>query len=336
MAADEATFFYTLATGAYFSGTVALLNSLTVSGNPGRLVVADAGLTGEQRARLEPHAEVVAMPADVAARPFLAKPYAARTQDRGVAVFIDSDMLVTRSLEPYVDLARDGVICVFADHVEARGRSFDTWRDLLGLRSPVRPQTYVNAGFVSLSVDHFPWFLERWLELCLRAPPDQAMTTPAAPFYAADQDVLNALLASEVPARGIRLLPEEEAVYWDELREVELVDADALECRFRGRRPAILHYSFAPKPWAPRGWLRVKDDAFVRLLPRVLSGDDVALRLDPGELPFWLRGDRRARLFLRSADTAHAGLKHVVSLLPERLRRPLLRLRERVYEGLRR
>jgi hypothetical protein len=336
MAVDEATFFYTLATGAYFPGTVALLNSLRLCGNRDRLVVADAGLSVEQRSRLERHAEVVMMSADVAAKPFLAKPYAAREQDGGVAVFVDSDMLVTGSLEPYIELARDGAICVFADHVEARGRSFDTWRELLGLRSPVRRQTYVNAGFICLSLDHYPWLIDRWLELCLRAPSDQVMTTPAAPFYAADQDVLNALLASEVPADRIRLLPDEEEVYWDDLGEVDVVDAGTLECRFRGRRPAILHYSFAPKPWSPRGWLRVKDDAFVRLLPRVLSGDDVVLRLKPGELPFWLRRDRRARLFLRAADTAHAALKGLLSVLPGRARGPLLRLRERVYEGLRR
>ena len=336
MAADEATFFYTLATGAYFPGTVALLNSLRLSGNSGELVVADAGLSAEQRARLERHATIVPLPGDVAATPYLAKPYTPRSQERGVAVLIDSDMLVTRSLEPYIEVARDGSICVFADHVEARGRRFDEWSDLLGLDAPIRSQTYVNTGFVCLSVDHFPRFFERWFELCLRASSDQAMTTPAAPFYAADQDVLNAILASEVPSEIIRVLPEREEVYWDDLREVEVVDGATLECRFRGGRPAILHYSFAPKPWAPRGWLRVKHDAFVRLLPRVLSAQDVPLRLDASELPFWLRGHSSATLFLRATDTVHVAAKRLVSVLPDALRRPLLWLRERVYEGLRR
>jgi hypothetical protein len=333
MASDEATFFYTLATGAYFAGTVALLNSLRLCGNEGELVVADAGLTTEQRSRLENHAEIAPLPAEIAAIPYLAKPYAARAQKRGVAVLIDSDMLVTRSLEPYVALARNGEICVFADHVEARERRFDEWVGLLGLREPLRRETYVNAGFVCVSVDHFPGLLERWFELCLRAPADQAMTTPSAPFFAGDQDVLNALLASELPADAIQVLPELEEVYWDELRDVEVVDVSTLECRFRGTRPAILHYSFAPKPWAPRGWARVKDDAFVRLLPRVLFRSDVALPLAPAELPLWLRPDRRARLLVRTLDAVHVVAKRVYQLAPPALRKRLLAVRARLHAG---
>jgi hypothetical protein len=333
MASDEATFFYTLATGAYFAGTVALLNSLRLCGNSGELVVADAGLSQEQRARLEPHARIARLPADVAARPYLAKPYATLAQERGVAVLIDSDMLVTRSLEPYVTLARNGEICVFADHVEARERRFDEWAEVLGLRAPLRRQTYVNAGFVCISVDHFPGLLERWLELCLQAPADQAMTSPSAPFFAGDQDVLNPLLASEVPAGAVRVLPEWEEVYWDELRSVEIVDESTLECRFRGTRPAILHYSFAPKPWAPRGLMRVKDDAFVRLLPRVLFRSDVALPLAPAELPLWLRPGWRARLLVRALDAIHVVVKRVYRLAPPALRRRLLAVRARLYGG---
>jgi hypothetical protein len=333
MASDEATFFYTLATGAYFAGTVALLNSLRLCGNEGAVVVADAGLSPEQRSRLENHAEIAPLPAEIAAVTYLAKPYAARAQERGVAVLIDSDMLVTRSLEPYVALARDGEICVFADHAEARERRFDEWVEVLGLRAPLRPHVYVNSGFVCVSVDRFPGLLERWFELCLRAPADQAMTTPSAPFFGADQDVLNALLASEVPAGAVRVLPESEEVYWDELRSVQVVDETTLECRFRGTRPAILHYSFAPKPWGPRGWVRVKDDAFVRLLPRVLFRSDVALPLAPVELPPWLRPGRRARLLVRTLDAVHVVAKRVYQLAPPALRRRLLAVRARLHAG---
>lgn len=333
MASDEATFFYTLATGGYFAGTVALLNSLRLCGNEGELVVADAGLSPEQRSRLETRAQIAPMPADVAARPYLAKPYAARSQERGVAVLIDSDMLVTRSLEPYVALARDGAICVFADHGEARERRFDEWAEVLGLTSPLRRQTYVNAGFVCVSVDHFPGLLERWFELCLRAPADQPMTTPSAPFFAADQDVLNALFASELPADAVHLLPEREQVYWDELRNVEVVDESTLECRFRGTRPAILHYSFGPKPWSPRGWVRVKDDAFVRLLPRVLFRSDVVLPLAPAELPPWLRPGWRARLLVRALDAVLVVAKRVYQVAPPALRRRLLAVRGRLHAG---
>lgn len=333
MAGNGETTFYTLATGAYFPGTVALLNSLRLCGNPGELIVADAGLDAEQRSSLERHVEIVPMPADLAARLTLAKPYAGRLQERGVAVLIDSDMLVTRSLERYIALARRGAICVFADHAEARERRFEEWGRLLGLRAPLRRQTYLNAGFVCVSVDHFPKLLERWFELCSLAPADQLMTTPSAPFYAGDQDVLNALLASEVPAGAVRVLPQRDEVYWDDLRKVEVVDPSTLECRFQGERPAILHYSFGPKPWAPRGWVRVKEDAFVRLLPRVLFGNDVALRLEPAELPFWLRPGRRARMLVRALDAVHVCAKWVYAATPPGIQKRLLAIRARLHAG---
>jgi hypothetical protein len=72
---DEATF-YAAANSRFFVGAVALLNSLRLSGNGGELVILDVGLEPSQRRLLEPHVRIVDVPAEVASRPYLVKPYA--------------------------------------------------------------------------------------------------------------------------------------------------------------------------------------------------------------------------------------------------------------------
>ena len=326
--------FYTVADSGFFPGVVALLNSLRLTGNDAPLVVVDAGLTASERSRLTKHTRLVPLPEDSPLGPHAAKPYAARLQDTGVAVLIDSDMIVTKRLDPYVALAQEGPICLFPDHRSARGRQCAEWSEVLGLRAPLRRRMYMNSGFVCLSVDHQRDFLARWSELSALIPVDQGFTTPAAPFYALDQDVLNALIASEVAHDAVVELPADEEVYWDELRDVEILDRDTLESRFRGGAPAILHYSFRPKPWERAAWVRVVDDAYVRLLPRVLFADDVALRLDPAEFPTWVRPGRGARAVVRALDAGHRSVKAAIAATPAPLRIRLLGLRNGVVRAV--
>ena len=66
--------FYTISSAGYFPGTVALLNSLRLTGNAGELVVLDRGLLPDQRARLEPQARVVDLPVGAEGHPTLTKP----------------------------------------------------------------------------------------------------------------------------------------------------------------------------------------------------------------------------------------------------------------------
>ncbi len=105
----EATFF-TITDEQYFLGTVALLNSLRIAGNHGPLVVLDMGLSRAQRLRLSAHARVVSIQMGHTRRPWMLKTFPRFFDPNGVAIIIDSDMIVTRSLKYVVDHAAAGRI----------------------------------------------------------------------------------------------------------------------------------------------------------------------------------------------------------------------------------
>jgi hypothetical protein len=329
----EATF-YTIADAGFFPGLVALLNSLRLTGNSGELVALDRGLTPAQRALLEGEVTLVELPESHAGRPMLLKAYPHLLGAAGTIVLVDSDMIVTRPLADIVSRAQAGWICAFPDHRSHRERWFAEWQDELELRAPLRRRTYLNAGFLALSAEHWPDLLGRWWELCDRVPRDQHFGRFEQPFWAGDQDVLNAILASEVPEEALAELPGHEEAYPDDLLEVEVVDERTLRCELHGRPTAILHYALGPKAWERRAWVRVRDDAYVRLLPRLLFGDDVAVRLDPKNVPLWLRPGARARAFVRGADLAHGGLRGAVHVLPQPVRDRAFALRNSVFRRL--
>jgi hypothetical protein len=315
--------FYTAANARFFVGAVALVNSLRLSGNAGELVVLDAGLEPSQRRLLAPHARIVDVPAEVAARPYLVKPYAHRLEPRGVVVLIDCDVIVTRALADLVAAARDGKLCFFPDHPLARGRWFPEWESVLRLRSPLRRRSYLGAGWVALSVDATPGFLERWWEVCRLVPSGPVLVDPREPFDAADQDALNALLMSEIDDEAIAVLPETDLALWDVLGDVEAVDLATLEVRQGGAAPAILHYSFSPKPWEPSAWLRVRPDAF----GAPASACALRRRRHRAALPA-----RRARVAAsgsgrparpRRLDSAHGAARAVTVAMPGPVRRRL-------------
>ena len=329
----EATF-YTIADAGFFPGLVALLNSLRLTGNAGELVVLDRGLTPRQRALLEEHVTLAELPAALAGRPMLLKAYPHLLEAAGIVVIVDSDMIVTRPLAEITSLAADGRICAFPDPPPHRGRWFAEWEQELGLRAPLRRRKYLNAGFVALSADHWPQLLGRWWELCDRVPREQHFGRFEQPFWAGDQDVLNAILSSEVPEEALAELPEEGEAYPDDLLETVVVDERTLRCALRGRALTILHYSLGPKAWERKALVRLRDDAYVRLLPRLLFGDDVAVRLEPESVPLWLRPGGRARAVVRGADLVHGGIRGAVHALPQPVRDGALALRDAVFRRL--
>ena len=108
---------------------MALLNSLRLSGNDGELVILDRGLEHDQRARLEPFARIVEVPAEREGHPAILKPFAHLFDPKGVVVILDSDMLVVRDLGWVIERAAAGGICLVPDPIPDRWRP--EWADEL-------------------------------------------------------------------------------------------------------------------------------------------------------------------------------------------------------------
>ncbi len=124
----------------------------------------------------------------------------------------------------------------------------------------------------------------------------------ADPLYFLDQDVINAVIRA-------RLEPGRVAEYDARLAPIppfsglRLEDAAALSCRYEdGAEPFLLHHA-SRKPWL----VRMRANVYSRLLTRLLLGDDVALRLDPGQLPLRLRDGGAATAARLATDVGIGG-----------------------------
>jgi hypothetical protein len=302
----------TVSNSRFFPGTVALLNSMALTGNRHPVTVLDVGLAAGQRRLLDRHCCVVDGERHAQA-PLLFKPFGHGVQS-GVVVVADSDMIFTGSLERILAEAREGGICAFAD--PDSGRWFAEWEQIFDLSGPLRRETYVNTGLIAFSATRWGWLLSRWLEACTRIPEgsliagtaqDRSVRANGAshPVAKGDQDALNALLMSEVPAGAVVIQPAGgQAFFWN-LRATRVVDRSTLACESGGRRVTVLHFNGVPKPWEPASWRRVRRDAYSRLLPRVLFADDVPIRLEPASFPIWMRADPSSAVSLTALEIVH-------------------------------
>ena len=268
-----------------------MLDSLRRSGNAAPAFVVDAGLQLDQRKRLSAVAQVLTPPPEVRGlHPLFMKLTAELFWSSGVVVLLDSDMIVTSLLGDLIEQAVAGRIAVHPDHGITKGRQFEEWAGTFELRAPLRAQRFVNTAPLALSLDRWPHFLERWRHACRQLPPDWPSQGFLGPFGLADQDALNALLMSEIPAEAIWIGSDVRTVHADGLGEVEIVEARSLACRYRGAAPVVLHYGLDPKAWERSGWRRVRaDDAYVRLLRRLLFERGARIAVRPSEVPIWLR-----------------------------------------------
>jgi hypothetical protein len=321
--------FYTVSTARYFPGTVALLNSLRLTGNEGELVVLDVDLTNEQKARLDPHCTLVDVPRRVAVNPLLLKPFPASLGASGVVVIIDSDIIVTGDLSRVLGEAGAGKICAYPD--SQSDRWFPEWEHLFELSAPLRRQGYVNSGFIAFSSASWPELLRRWQVGSETIPSALTRAGGAArdtPLWDGDQDALNAILMSEVPAGALAVLPGDEApASTRDRHRVRIADLHRLSCSVGGLPTVLVHSAGTPKPWQDDGWQRrIWADGYARLLPRVLFEHDVCVRLRPQDLPLWLRPGYRGRVIARALDVGHLTLRTT----PRRIRDSLaLRVRRR-------
>jgi hypothetical protein len=325
--------YVTVADAGYFLGAVAMLNSLRLTGNEGELVVIDRGLTPAQRASLEPHARVLELSAeDRAKHAYFQRQLVYRYGLDGVLVFVDSDMLVTASLAPIVEKAANGKIVVYPNHPSGWHRFFPEWEEVFELEAPLRRQRYANAGLVAFSTEHWPELLQRWERACTHIDPARIFDGNwHQPFWAGDQDALNALLMSEVPAEAVAEGDQAETLLFDSVNDGTIEDAQTLRLTLNGVPIRFIHYGLSPKAWQRQGWRRIReDDTYARLLPRVLFAEDVALRLEPAGVPPWIRPGLVGRIALVGIGGVHTAVDMIKRRDVAPIKRQVLALRRRL------
>jgi hypothetical protein len=270
--------FYAVSDGDHFLGLVTLLNSLRLAGHREPFFVADCGLEEWQRDLLAGHADVVTV--DVPSAPYLLKPLVPLDRPADVMALLDADLMVLRSLAALLESAAAGRIVAFADPVSHR---FDPrWEALLHL-PPLRRQPYVNSGLLVLPADPGTRVLQATAVGGVQV--DYARTRPAGgqssdPFYYLDQDVLNGVLASLVQPNELEILETRLAPH-PPFAGLRRIGGEGRRYGYAdGSEPYVLHH-IDRKPWLSA----TRRNLYSELMPRLLLGDGVTVRLDAKNVP---------------------------------------------------
>jgi hypothetical protein len=291
---------YTVANEAFFPGLVGLVTSLRVHGHSGPVIVGDSGLKPEQAEAISHEALIVPMPPDLP--PPFAKPVAPLEHPDDVMIFLDADILCVRPLDPLIARARAGSILAVED-VGRVGLSHHMWRqweDRLEL-GPLREASYINSGFFALPRENGMTFFTVLAECLGRVDPDETFVRPglradlSLPFFYADQDVANAVLASARFRERTEVLPHSAAPH-PPFRGIKV--SSGLSCFGEdGERPYFLHH-VRQKPWS----VPLPSNPYTELLVEFIH-HPLAPRFDESQLPLFLRAGRTARTarHLRSA-----------------------------------
>jgi hypothetical protein len=286
------TAFYCVSSGMYFIGAVSLVNSLRLLGHDEPIFVLDTGLSPAQRELLRREATLVPSPGEVT--PFLLKTVAPLRHPAEVVVLLDADIILTRPLGELIDRASHGrVLAVEHGH----DRFFPQWGELLGLGAS-RPRPYVSSSLVLMGGPPGKRLIRLLHEVqprigIERTPysepaPDLASltrgfeeTAAEQPFFFADQDALNAILASEIDPGQIEVLDRraEAIIPFTGLR---VIDETRLRCAYDdGTEPYGVHHYLPAKPWLQA----TAPGVYTQLMLRLLHGSDVAIQVPEAELP---------------------------------------------------
>ena len=259
-------------------------------------MLVDAGLTPEQRRLVGDHVVLVPAPAGLHAI-FLA-PIGPLRVAADVAVILDADVIVVRPLTPLIDAARSGRLVAFTNNEPNDDRFFPEWRSMLTLGPLVR-RSYLNAGQLVIPASLRDKVVVPWVEGQSKLDLRRTWLGTARlsdPFYFADQDVLNAVVAANLVDDELLTLDHRLAPH-PPFPGLRLLDAEHLVCSYaNGERPYLLHHTMA-KPWLEA----TKSNVYSRLLPRVVLAPDVVLRVDRKQLPLRLREGKPAAIDRRRA-----------------------------------
>ena len=278
----SAAAFYCVSSPVYFLGAVGMINSLRLTGHGEPVYVLDCGLDDAQRALLAREATVVDAPPG--REPFTLKTHAPLHHPAAIRVLIDADLVITRPLTDLLERAAGGSVVAFENPVD---RHVPEWGELLDL-GPVRRQPYLCSGLVALGEPAGTEVLELMADRQARVDFDRGYFGANDRAYAleyADQDVLNAILGSRLDADRVvgldsRLAP------MPPFEGLRVVDEETLHCEYAdGTQPYAVHQSLPVKPWLES----ITDGPYSRLLRRLLTGDDVAIRVPDAMIPRSLR-----------------------------------------------
>jgi hypothetical protein len=301
------TAFYCVADAAYFLGAVGMINSLRLQDHDEPIYLLDLGLERWQRELLA--AEVTIVPAPAQTPPHLAKTYAPRKHLADVKILIDTDMIVTRPLDELIGRAARGKVIGFRDRQQ---RHFAEWGEL-GLGDP-RATPYVSSGLVFLGGEPGAEAIELLADHQDKV--DYSRTFWRAndrtyPYLYADQDMLNAIIATRVePDRFLAL--EARLSSTPPFRRLRLVDEHALRCAYPdGVEPYVLH-QFVRKPWLEPMY----HGAYSRLLARLLLANDLAIKVPPKTVPLRMRAGVRARAERALVNVRDLGRYYLGDVIP--------------------
>ena len=206
-----------------------------------------------------------------------------------VAVLIDTDMIVTASLAPLIERAADAVVAFEND----AQRFVPEWGELLDL-GETRPGPYVSSGLVAAGGETGARLLMLMDDRQDRVDISRTIFGSGEegyPFRFPEQDVLNAILRTRVPADRLEALPHRLAPV-PPFAGVRLDDLESVRCRYDdGAVPYVLHH-FHRKPWLDP----IYHGLYSRLLARLLLGPGLAIRVGEEEVPLRLRSGARARI----------------------------------------
>jgi hypothetical protein len=292
--------FYCVSNSVFFLGAVALINSLRVVGHDEPVYVLDCGLTESERELLSREATLV--DARGAGAPWLLKTVAPLRHPADVMVLVDADIVITRPFDELIARASGGRV-VAVEH--GSDRFFPEWGEL-GLGEP-RRQPYVSSSLVVLDREVGGPVLEAMHGAQPRASlgdspfsgerPGEGLSVNVQtdaisnPFFFPDQDVLNAVLATQIGRERLEVLDRRlEAI--PPFEGLRVVDERALRCAYDdGVEPFAVHH-VATKPWLE--W--TPPGVYTQLFLRALLGRDVPMRLRARDVPPHLRPGLRGRL----------------------------------------
>ena len=118
---------------------------------------------------------------------------------------------------------------------------------------------------------------------------------------------------SEIPRDSVATLAPGDEAFGG---AVTILDASTLRCSLGDLAPRLLHYPDSPKPWQVRGWVRAGATDYARIMRRLLFASDIQLRLDPTQVPVWLRPSLRGRLALVGLAGTNWMIRSLVRRLP--------------------